>query len=250
LRRALPLLVVLAVVGCGGGPGGAEAGRPRLVVSAASSMTEALSACAPKFAKATVRLSFAGSDELAAQIRQGIKPDVYAAANTKLPDALHAEGLLRAPVEFASNELVLAVPQDSQIASVDALTGNDVKIAIGSESVPIGSYTRESLAKLPAEQARAILANVRSNEPDVKGIVGKLTQGAVDAGFVYVTDVKATAGKLRAIDLPAAVEPRVTYAAGVVRGAKQPELAEAFLHGLVEGRCADALHEAGFGSVL
>ena len=25
----------------------------------------------------------------------------------------------------------------------------------------------------------------------MKGIVGKLTQGAVDAGFVYVTDVNA-----------------------------------------------------------
>ena len=41
-----------------------------------------------------MRLSFAGSDELAAQIRQGVKPDVYAAANTKLPDALHEKGLL------------------------------------------------------------------------------------------------------------------------------------------------------------
>ena len=78
-----------------------------------------------------------------------------------------------------------------------------MKIAIGSESVPIGSYTREALAKLPPAQEKAILANVRSNEPDVKGIVGKLTQGAVDAGFVYITDVNATDGELKAIELPA-----------------------------------------------
>ena len=44
---------------------------------------------------------------------------------------------------------------------------------------------------LPAEQREAILANVRSNEPDVAGVVGKVAQGAVDAGFVYVTDVRA-----------------------------------------------------------
>ena len=58
-----------------------------------------------------MRLSFAGSDELAAQIRQGVKPDVYAAANTRLPDELYDEGLLGEPVEFATNELVLAVPE-------------------------------------------------------------------------------------------------------------------------------------------
>ena len=93
-------------------------GKPRLVVSAAASMTEALERCSPDFAGATVRLSFAGSDELAAQIRQGVKPDVYAAANTRLPDELQAEGLLGEPVEFATNEFVLAVPEDSDIASV------------------------------------------------------------------------------------------------------------------------------------
>ena len=41
--------------------------------------------------------------------------------------------------------------------------------------------------------------NVRSNEPDVKGVVGKLTQGAADAGFVYRTDL---VDGLKAITLP------------------------------------------------
>ena len=87
------------VTGCGddddGGGGSSE--PTRLVVSAASSMTEALESCAPKFGdaeNAEVRLSFAGSDELAAQIRQGAKVDVYAAANTSIPDELHADDLL------------------------------------------------------------------------------------------------------------------------------------------------------------
>jgi molybdate transport system substrate-binding protein len=113
--------------------------------------------------------------------------------------------------------------------------------------VPIGSYTRETLAKLPRDQEQAILDNVRSNEPDVKGIVGKLTQGAADAGFVYVTDVNATNGALKAIELPAELEPDVTYGAGVVEGARQPEQAQAFVDGLTDGPCADALEEAGFG---
>jgi molybdate transport system substrate-binding protein len=240
----------LAIAGCGDDGDQATAGegdKPRLVVSAAASMTEALEACGTEFGDATVRLQFAGSDELAAQIRQGVKPDVYAAANTTLPEELNAEGLLARPVEFATNEFVLAVQKGSDIRSRDDLTREGVKIAIGAEDVPIGSYTREMLAKLPAEQEQAILDNVRSNEPDVKGIVGKLTLGAADAGFVYVTDVNATGGELEAIELPAELQPTVTYGAGVVDGTKQPEQAQTFVDQLVAGPCADALEETGFG---
>jgi molybdate transport system substrate-binding protein len=253
----LPLIAYAAIAtGCGDDDsdaqaGGGESAEPtRLVVSAAASMTEALERCAPQFGdaeNADVRLSFAGSDELAAQIRQGAKVDAYAAANTRLPDELHDEGLLEKPVEFATNEFVLAVPKDSGIDSVDDLTEEGTKVVIGSESVPIGEYTRETLAKLPPGQEKAILDNVRSNEPDVKGIVGKLTQGAADAGFVYVTDVNATGGELKAIELPTELEPQVTYGAGVVKKAEQPELAQKFVDGLTQGDCATALEEAGFG---
>ena len=262
MRRALALGLAVAAVaaaGCGdddGGGGSDSSGQDgqqqRLIVSAAASMTEALEACAPDFGEAEeteVRLSFAGSDELAAQIRQGVKPDVFAAANTRLPDELYDEGLVEQPVEFATNEFVLAVPADSDIKSVGDLTESGIKIAIGSESVPIGSYTREALAKLPPAQGQGILDNVRSNEPDVKGIVGKVSQSAADAGFVYVTDVNATDGALKAIKLPAAVEPEVTYAASVVNGAKNPQDAQAFVDGLASGPCAQALDDAGFGSV-
>jgi molybdate transport system substrate-binding protein len=243
-RSVLAVLLLVVCAGCGDD----DDASPRLVVSAASSMTEALTACSPDFSGADVRLSFAGSDELAAQIRQGVKPDVYAAANTKLPDELNKEGLLSKPVEFATNELVIAVPKDSEIRSAEDLARDGVKLATGSESVPIGSYTREVLARLPSSESAAILANVRSNEPDVKGIVGKLTQGAADAGFVYVTDVNAAGDQLRAVKLPADLEPNVTYAAGVVKGAKQPDEARDFVDGLTHGACADALGKAGFGS--
>jgi molybdate transport system substrate-binding protein len=253
VKRALVLLGACAAIaaGCGSDDGGGGgSGSKRLVVSAAASMKEALTACAPRFDKAenaSVRQSFAGSDELAAQIRQGAKVDVYAAANTKLPDKLHADKLLGAPVKFATNEFVLAVPKGSKIHSIDDLTKPGTKLVIGSASVPIGSYSRDTLAKLPARQEKAILANVRSNEPDVKGIVGKLTQGAADAGFVYVTDVNATNGKLTAIKLPKELQPQVTYAAGVVTKSGQPDLAKKYVDGFTQGDCADSLRKAGFG---
>ena len=156
-----------------------------------------------------MRLEFGGSDELAARIRQGAKPDVYAAANTKLPQALHEEGRLEKPRVFATNELVLAIPHGSRkVHSISDLSRPGLKIAVGSVSAPVGSYTDQALSRLPAREQQGIEANIRSKEPDVKGVVGKLIQGAVDAGFVYATDVRATAGKLVAIELPAHVKTR------------------------------------------
>ncbi len=240
MRWALVAVLVL-VVGCGGDDSGGDA---RLVVSAAASLTDGLTSCSTQFDGAQVRLSFAGSDELAAQIRQGVKPDVYAAANTKLPDQLAGEGLLEKPVTFATNELVIAVPDGSDIASIDDLATPGVKLVIGSETVPVGTYTRTVLGKLPAAQEQKIMGNVRSNEPDVKGVVGKLTQGAADAGFVYRTDL---VDGLKAVTLPQDLQPVVEYGAAVVKGAKQPDLAKQYLDGLTDGPCADALRSAGFG---
>jgi molybdate transport system substrate-binding protein len=243
---ALALPALLA--GCGDDGESEARAKPQLVVSAAASMKEALTACAPEFGDATVKLQFAGSDELAAQIREGVPVDVFAAANTKLPDELAAAGKLEQPVEFASNQLVLAVPAEG--AEVDSLAGlqkSGTTLVVGAEGVPVGDYTRKVLANLGAERSKQILANVRSEEPDVKGVVGKLTQGAADAGFVYASDVKATNGELMAITLPARLEPTATYAAGVVSASKQQDAAQAFVDDLASGQCQQALLDAGFG---
>ncbi len=193
-----------------------------------------------------MRASFAGSDELAAQIRQGVRPDVFASANTKLPDELYKEGLVEKPTVFAANQLVLAVPADGTVTSLEDLTKPGTTIAMGSESVPVGSYTRKVLDQLPADEKREILGNVRSNEPDVAGVVGKVATGAVDAGFVYVTDVQAAGGRLKAIELPAELKPQVAYGVAVVKGAKHPDEARQFVDGLVRGAGREALDRAGF----
>jgi len=236
---------LLALAACGVDDAGG--GKPPLTVSAAASLKTAFTEYGGQFPDAAARFSFAGSDELAAQIEKGVKPDVFAAANTKLPDALHAKGLVEKPTVFAGNRLVLAVPADGpKVGSLLDLEGGGVKLAIGSKDVPIGAYTRTILAKLPAAHRRAILANVRSEEPDVGGITGKLTQGAVDAGFLYASDVRATDDKLRAIELPDALQPTVAYGVAVVKGAEHPKQARAFIAGLLEGAGADALRTAGF----
>jgi molybdate transport system substrate-binding protein len=245
LVAALAAALVLAVAGCGDASAGG--GKRQLTVSAAASLKQAFTAYGAQFPDASARFSFAGSDELAAQIEQGVKPDVFAAANTKLPDALFAKGLVEKPTVFAGNKLVLAVPADgARVGSLDDLTKSGTSIVIGAEAVPIGTYTRTVLDALPKPKSAAILENVRSEEPDVAGIVGKLTQGAADAGFVYASDVRGAEGKLRAIELPANVSPAVAYGVAVVKGAKQPEQAQAFIDGLLDGAGRQALDAAGF----
>jgi molybdate transport system substrate-binding protein len=242
--------LAVAAAGCGSGDKGSSSGGGEsgpLVVSAAASLQDAFTAYGRDLGSPPPRFSFAGSDELAAQIRQGVKPDVFASANTKLPGALHASGLVGAPTVFAGNRLVLAVPsKQSKITSLAGIERPGVSVATGSATVPIGSYTQKVLARLPAAKRSAILANVRSKEPDVKGIVGKLTQGAVDAGFVYITDVKATHGALRAIELPKSLKPSAAYGVAVVKGAKHPGAAKAFVAGLLHGPGQRALRAAGF----
>ncbi|MGH2949242.1 MAG: molybdate ABC transporter substrate-binding protein, partial [Solirubrobacteraceae bacterium] len=238
---AVALAAAALVAGCGDEAAGGE----RLIVSAAASLTEPLTECSRAFEGAQVRLSFGGSDELAAQIRQGVRPDVYAAANTTLPEQLAGEGLLAEPVEFATNELVIAVPAGGvRVASLVDLAQPGVDLVLGAESVPVGAYAHEVLSRLPAERERAILANVRSEEPDVGGVVGKVAQGAADAGVVYRTDI---VDGLEAVELPGALRPAVAYGAGVVEEAPQPELARRYLDGMTDGACADALRAAGFG---
>ena len=215
------LIAALALAGCGGD------GHERLKVSAAAS----LKAVFPKY-DPHARYSFAGSDQLAAQIRAGARPDVYAAANTELPQALYRDHLVQRPVVFAGNRLVLAT-SSPRIRSLADAARPGVKLAIGSATVPAGVYARKVLAG-----RREVLANVRSEEPDVSGIVGKVEQGAVDGGFVYATDARAAG--LRSIRLP---DARVRYAIAIVRPSRA---ATKFVRGLLAGAGRRLLLRAGF----
>ncbi len=143
---------------------------------------------------------------------------------------------------------MVGVPAGSGIDDVTDLEAPDVSVAIGDEDVPVGTYTREVLSALGPRPAAAILDNVATSEPDVAGIVAKLTQGAVDAGFVYQSDVDASSGKLEAIELPPAVSPDVAYAIAVDVDAGEPALAQQFVDGARQGEGQRILRDAGFGA--
>jgi molybdate transport system substrate-binding protein len=231
------LAVTLALAGCGGDD---PAGAPAPTVYAAASLTEIFPAidAAPAY-------NFAGSDELATQIREGAPADVYAAASSRYPQELFAEGLVEEPVTFASNRLVLIVPEDNPagIGGVADVAGPGVKLVVAAEGVPVGDYTRQVLEGL---ELTAALDNVVSNEDDVKGVVGKISLGEGDAGFVYATDAAVAGDGVTVIELPEGSQPPIEYQIAVVADSKNEDGARAFVDLLLGDEGRAQLEAAGF----
>jgi molybdate transport system substrate-binding protein len=224
------------------GPAAALACNPvQPTVVAASSLTDVFPALA-----ACEHYSFGGSDQLAFQIRQGAPADVFAAASPKYPQALYRERLVYKPVVFATNRLVVIVPRSNpaRIRSVYDLRRRGIRLVIGAVGVPIGDYTRKVLTRLGLS---GVLRNVVSDEPDVRGIVTKVALAEADAGFVYVTDLRTAAGKLRAVPIPARAQPTVRYEIAVVRSTKRLAAAREFVRLVLGPDGRRELRRYGFG---
>lgn len=194
----------------------------------------------------TAVFNFAGSDELATQIREGARADVFAAASPKFPTELFGEGLVEEPQVFATNRLVVIVPEENPagIDSVDDLRVPGVKLVIAAEGVPVGDYTRRALGRLAALD---VLENVVSEEEDVKGVAGKVALGEADAGFVYATDALAVADDVSTIDLPGEAQPVIEYTIAIVKAGEQRAAGEAFVRAVLGGEGRQALEAGGFG---
>ena len=240
-RRYLVLALMLALASCGGGDDtSAEGGDAAPTVYAAASLTEVFAAIDP-----APRYNFAGSDELATQIREGAPADVYAAASSKYPQELFDEGLVEDPVTFASNRLVLIIPKDnpSAIEEVADVAEPGTKLVVAAEGVPVGDYTREVLEDLGLAAA---LDNVVSNEDDVKGVVGKITLGEGDAGFVYATDAAVAGDDVTVIELPEGSQPPIEYQIAVVASSENKEAAQTFVELVLGDEGREQLEAAGF----
>jgi len=232
---ALFALVALAVPSATGAGGS-------FTVYAAASLTEVF----PKI-DAKPRYSFAGSDQLVLQIRQGAPADVYAAASPKYTQLLYLDGLVGKPVTFARNRLIVIVPKSNPagIHSVYDLRRSGVKVVIGDQGVPIGSYTRQLLDTLGIKDA--VLHNVVSQETDVKGIVAKVALGEADAGFVYRTDAKPVSARVEKVPLPVWAQPPIRYQIAIVSSTPRKVEARAFIRKVLSNRGRMLLRRAGFG---
>ena len=225
-------------------------GEPQtLTVFAAASLTEAFTAIAGDFEAGhpglQVRLSFGPSDGLATQIQEGAPAQVFASASPTWMDTVAEDPGVTDRADFARNLLVVITPGDDPagIATLEDLGKPAVKLVLGAQGVPVGDYAREMLAN--AGVADGALANVVSNEDDVKGVVQKVALGEADAGVVYRTDVTGEVeGDVRTVAIPDEVNVIATYPIAVVTGSDS-EPAGAFV-AFVLGPGQVRLRAAGF----
>ncbi len=244
----------LLLAGCGGSSGGPAAPPSpapearTLTVLAAASLTEAFNGLEEQFELdnpgVDVRLSYAGSSDLAQQIVNGAPADVFAAASDATMKTVTDAGLAAGtPTVFATNVLQIATAPGNPkgVAAFADLARPDLKVVVCAPQVPCGAAADR------IEKATGVTLAPVSEEADVKSTLGKVTTGDADAGLVYVTDVAAARGQVQGVDFPEAAQAATNYPIAVVEDAPQAQLAQGFTD-LVTGEAGQkALQAAGFG---
>jgi molybdate transport system substrate-binding protein len=224
--RVAFLAVALASLSLGAGSAAAGSARQSagLTVYAAASLTDVLPAIEP-----SATYSFAGSNTLAAQIQNGAPADVFASANTAIPQLLYEQGLVEKPVVFTRNTLVVVVPKSNpaNIHSIYDLVSPGVKIDVAAPGVPVGNYTIQVLGQMGL--AAKLDPNIVSEDTDVRAVLAKVQTGQADAGFVYATDAQSAAGQVSVIKVPAWAQPKVAYSMAVVARSPNQLAATAFV---------------------
>jgi molybdate transport system substrate-binding protein len=221
----------------------AEPAPGTVTVFAAASLTESFRELGRIFEQrhpgTTIQFSFAGSQQLALQLEQGAPADVFASADQRWMDYVKDKGLVEGetPV-FVRNRLVVIVPKTNpaRIAKLEDLVRRGTKVVLAAEQVPVGTYSREALTKLaaspgfPPDYDRRVLANVVSQEENVKGVVSKVQLGEADAGVVYRSDVTPAVGRyVSELEIPEASNVIAEYGIAVVKSARNAEGARQFV---------------------
>ncbi|WP_059013230.1 molybdate ABC transporter substrate-binding protein [Streptomyces specialis] len=254
-RRAAvpgPLIAALllpAAVACGsdGGDGDSDGGGSvTLTVLAAASLTDVFTEAGEVYEEAhpgvTVRFSFAGSQELAAQVTQGAPADVLVTADTRTMADVADE--TAEPEIIARNELVIVTPpgNPADVTSLADLADPGLRLVLAAPEVPAGRYGQRIL------DAQGLEVTPDSQEPNVRAVLGKVELGEADAGLVYVTDATAAGDDVRAVPIPAGQNIVADYPAAALNGSDHPERAQEFVDWLAPPEVRALLPDAGFRS--
>ncbi|MFQ5693882.1 MAG: molybdate ABC transporter substrate-binding protein [Nitrospinota bacterium] len=255
MRRAF-FVLFLSLLTLASAPRGEAAQAARLTVSAAISLRESFQRIAREFQAARpgdrVALNFASSGHLQRQIERGAPVDVFAAAGRQPMDALERAKLVRPGTRrvFATNRLALIRPRGSAAVKSFGSLGRRFagRLVIGNPAhVPAGFYARQALQSMgywEALRPSLILAQ------HVRQVLDYVARGEVDAGIVYLTDVRQARGRVDLVaEAPAGSHAAIEYPIAVMAETRFPRAAEAFVRFVLGPKGRSALAEAGFGPV-
>ena len=232
--------------------------EPRiLIVFAAASLTDAFTEIGENFKTAnpnvTVTFNFAGSQALRTQLEEGAPADIFASANKTQMDAVIAASLITEGTQqnFLTNKLVVILPADNPagLSKLEDLANPGIKLVLAAEEVPVGNFARQALdlmnGSFGTDFKDKVLANVVSNEDNVKQVVTKVQLGEVDAGIVYTSDAVA-APEFQTIEIPSELNVVAKYPIAPLLNSEHADVAQAFIDYVLSDEGQAILEKWGF----
>lgn len=270
LKAAAALLLGnLLLVGCSGPTAGraSSSETAEVTVFAAASLTDVFQEAARSFSRSghtvNVVFNFAGSQQLAGQLREGARADIFASADEmQMQASIEADRIEKTGVKtFACNRLMIGYGQrpgdvsgaSPEVESLLKLAQPDHKIVVGAEAVPIGRYTRQFLANAAQDDRfgpdfrAGFEANIVSEEQNVRGILSKLQLGEADAGVVYASDLVSVT-ELKRMEIPTHLNITAVYPIALTRDSTHPEQAATFVTFLFSEEGTAVLESHGFST--
>ncbi|QEV17954.1 molybdate ABC transporter substrate-binding protein [Streptomyces alboniger] len=255
VRRGAAAVVTAALLvpfatACGGGDDGGEGKKDgggkdvNLTVLAASSLTDVFATAEKAYERGhpgtRLTVSAAGSQELAAQVKQGAPADVLVTADTRTMDGLKAE--TGTPTVIARNRLVIATREGNPegIKGLRDLGDSELKVVLADDTVPVGRYSKQVLDRQHVEVKPV------SKEANVRSVLSKVELGEADAGLVYRTDAATAPGKVDAVAIPDAQNAVASYPAATLKGSEHGKAAAEFVKWLSTPKAQKILRDAGF----
>lgn len=273
MKKTLTLLLTLAMLftlaACGSSAAPSKGEKEEIVVFAAASMTETLNQVKDVYEKennVTITYNFDSSGTLKTQIQEGADCDLFISAGQKQMNQLdlssdkeiNKEGLDFVAgdtrLNLLENKVVLVVPEGNpkSIESFDDLAARlaegSILMAMGNSDVPVGQYTQKILNFYGLDEEALAKSGVITYGSNVKEVTTQVSEGSVDCGIVYCTD--AFSAGLTVIDGASKdMCGQVIYPAAVLKTAKNPDAAKAFLDYLTGSEAMAIFEAVGFSPV-
>lgn len=166
----------------------------------------------------------AGSSTLVQQLVDGAPGDVLITADEKNMNDAKEGGVVNDPVQLASNVMVMVVPSGNpgNINSIEDIT-DESTFVLCDPQVPCGTVSESII------ESKGLDITADSLEHQVADVLGKVTSGEADAGWVYATDAAAAGDTVEVIEIEGAEEFTNGIFGAVVSESENPESAQQLL---------------------